>query len=122
MTTTPDQEAAVEAIARAIVEFWGEDPDRVTTTGRLMWEATTPLAALTMAAHLEVLEKQGLVVRSKEPRTVLEKQLVCLGFTPGCGMQHEPIEAACREGTCIGITDTLEKIAVLNAAAPKETP
>lgn len=40
----------VEKVARAIVVFWGEDPDRQTVTGKLMWEETAPLARAAIAA------------------------------------------------------------------------
>ncbi len=34
----------IEIMARAIVVFWGEDPDMPTTSGRTMAEETMPLA------------------------------------------------------------------------------
>ena len=47
-----------EQIARAIVLFWGEDPDRPTTTGRTMAEETAPLVDVV----IETIEQTHKIV------------------------------------------------------------
>ena len=62
----------VEKVARAIVEFWGEDPDRPTTSGQAMWRETAPVARVAITA----LEAGGWRVVPAEPTEEMIKKAV----------------------------------------------